>query len=311
MKQAAVVYNQRAGRGCPEGAATRAKRAAEALEREGWTVSEPMPTEGPRHAVELAAGISDEVTRLVVLGGDGTLREAAEGLLGASKEASIGFLPAGNGNVLARELRIPLDDLERAIRIATSGQVVSMDVGRVNGKLFLAMVGVGFDALVTRWVDRVRAGRLGGVIYRKFPDALYTCCGIVALKRFLPTRFRVELDGEEAASRAGSVIVANTATYAKGWTLAPEASPFDGRLDAVVLHHTVAPLAAWPLLRAKARQPFGPFFGRVARAESVTIRSDRPFLWQADGDPMPPVEQLEIGLCPAALRIAAGDGVRG
>ncbi|MFH0946402.1 MAG: diacylglycerol kinase family protein [Planctomycetota bacterium] len=306
MKQAAVVYNQRAGRGCPEGAASRALLVAEALARTGWSVQEPMPTEGPRHAVELAAGLPDEVSRLVVLGGDGTLREAAEGLLDGSREASLGFLPVGNGNVLARELRIPLFDLDRALQIAVSDQVVSLDVGRANGKLFLAMVGVGFDALVTRWVDRVRAGRLGDWIYRKLPDGLFVANGILALLRFLPTRFDVETDGRKAAERAGSVIVANTATYAKGWAVARDASPFDGRLDAVLLRHAMGPLAAWPLLRAKARQPYGPFFGQVVRAESITIRSDRPFFWQADGDPMGAVEQLLIGIEPGALRIAAG-----
>ena len=113
----------------------------------------------PGHALELAHEPRRRQGRELVLavGGDGTVNEAARGLLGSG--VPLGIVPVGSGNGLARTLRIPLSPA-RALAALENAVVRPMDVGTVNGVPFLNVAGAGFDALVGSAFHR--AGREGG-----------------------------------------------------------------------------------------------------------------------------------------------------
>jgi len=175
-----AIVNPRAG--------VAARRALTAIERSrsSWRI-EPRVTDGPGHARDLAAEAvarGDEV--VVAAGGDGTANEVARALVGT--EVALGLVPVGSGNGLARSLGIPLDP-DRALQALGSAVRRRMDVGRMNGGLFLNVAGTGFDATVAAaFHERGRNGRRG--------IPAYFWAGLGEVRRYSADTRRVETAGE-------------------------------------------------------------------------------------------------------------------
>lgn len=257
-----------------------------------------LPTEGPGHASELARACGAEVRRLVVVGGDGTLREAAEGL---ARGVELGFVPMGNANVVARELGIPLDP-RRSVGLASAGEARPFDAVRANGRFVLAMVGVGYDGVVTGWMDRARGRGWTRRWYATHADSLYGALGAAALLRPCPP-VRLEVDGVEAPGTYRHLVLCNVQTYAKGWAMTPGADPRDGLLDYQARRTGLLPLSVWSLAGAALRRRVPGFVAHYGRGQRLRLASGRPFVWQADGDPMGATTELEVEVVPGALRL--------
>ena len=105
-------------------------------------------TQHPKHAAELnKLGLTKDVDAIVAVGGDGSVNEVAKNLIGQT--ASLGIVPMGSGNGLARHLKIPLNPI-KAIERLNEFETQQIDTASLNGQLFLNVAGVGFDALVSR-----------------------------------------------------------------------------------------------------------------------------------------------------------------
>jgi YegS/Rv2252/BmrU family lipid kinase len=144
---AVIIGNPNSGRAGNKGYL---ERCAKIL-RSGGLEVEVLNTEHPDHATELAAMAGDRL--VVAAGGDGTINEVLNGL---DKEATLGILPLGTANVLARELGLPLD-VERACERILRGERVKIDFGVATNRegverRFACMAGIGFDAHVVRAV---------------------------------------------------------------------------------------------------------------------------------------------------------------
>lgn len=303
-RRVVFVVNPKAGRRAGVELAFRFATARRALGES----CEVQPTEFGGHAIEIAQRVEADV--LVVIGGDGTLREVAAGLGARRAEVPVVFIPSGHGNVVAREFGIALDDPDAALRALDGSRERRLDVGIANGHPFLAMVGVGFDVLATRFVDRARRTTIGRRLYDapRGGDFLYGIGGAMGLFRILPTRFSSKVDGADFTRRSPTITVCNTRTYAKGWAIAPGAIPDDGLLDLTALRFCFAPLQLLALLYARARRRMPGFLAQHARGRHIAITSSRPFSWQLDGDPMEEVPALEIGIAPPQLRVLLPDG---
>lgn len=319
--QYALIYNPKAGRGGAEAVAT---EAAAWLEGRGHGARRlPSDLAGNRVSA-LAERMAVEVDRIVVLGGDGTVREAARGLLaavdraGGDAPAALAVLPMGSGNVVARELGLPLAPMA-ALAALEAGEEESWDVGlaRADGaedaEVFLAMAGLGFDANIATAVDRMRNTWLGGRVYRWSGDVLYGLAGAVELGRVLPVRFSITDASGVALSRgAAAAVICNSRIYGKGMVLAPDASPGDGLLDAVIRESAAPWRVGTMMARAQGRRPISGHVARVTRGTSFSLeaRGPRGIRWQLDGDPIGRCRTLELGLRPGALRIVrAGPSV--
>src|SRR5690606_34098964 len=131
-------------------------------------------TEGPGHAESIARESAGDGARLIAVGGDGTLHEVGNGLMHRAlherkdrdglEPPTLGWIPAGTGNDLARTLRIPKSP-RQALALILAGTARLVDVGEVNGRCFFNVSGVGFDARVAEAVGRLAARR--GRIDRK------------------------------------------------------------------------------------------------------------------------------------------------
>src|SRR5262245_885647 len=148
-----LLVNPTAGHGRAGKVAPDALRAAKAA----WGDVTRADTSGPGDAVALAQdAVEQGVERILVLGGDGTLHEAANGLLKGriAPRPPIGILPAGTGNDYAKITGTYRCSPERAVERLRTGTVRQFDVGQAWGEYFINSVGIGFDAEVAREINR-------------------------------------------------------------------------------------------------------------------------------------------------------------
>jgi diacylglycerol kinase (ATP) len=221
MRRAALIYNPRSGR-------QRHARVLEAilaaLRRGGFAV-EPVPTVFAGQATELARELAGEAEAVFAFGGDGTIREAACGLLGTP--SALGILPGGTTNVLARALGLPADPLAAAGVMGTL-PARPLDVGLAGDHPFLMMVSAGLDASVLASLDERLKWRFGkgAIVYQ----------GLREWWRYAYPQLEISADGERLS--AGFAAVANIPLYGGAFRLAPEARSDDGWLDLVLFRGT-------------------------------------------------------------------------
>lgn len=250
----ALIVNPRSGRGRGEALCRRVQ--AELLRR-GLPV-QVLATEAPSHAVELARCAAPGVDLVLVLGGDGTVRDVADGLEQGQFSGAVGILCGGTGNDLARALQIP-SELEASLDLALTGTERSVDLWRWNRSLFVNVAGLGLDAAVASLVNRR---------YRSMRGSLpYILALLTLLPRYKPQEIRITCSGGEWGGQAWLAAFGNGRFYGGGMEIAPTAVPDDGLLDAVVI-------GAVPKVELLRQLP-GLFRGAHAGHPAVTfLRSD-------------------------------------
>lgn len=204
------------------------RRVKRALLRQGGSLDEWV-TDGPGHATELASQVGDDVKAVLVVGGDGTVCEVINGLVGRAVPSVI--LATGTENLLARELGMPCEPTEVA-RTLLFGESFSCDVGEATvgsspaKRRFLAVLGVGFDA---ECVVRLTRARRGHITHGDYFWPVW--------RTFWSHRFpflRVEVDGVCVFEGCGLVIVGLIGRYSVGLRPLVHARYDDGLLDVCI-----------------------------------------------------------------------------
>ncbi len=241
----------------------------------------------------------------MAVGGDGTVQEVINGLASADAGCVLGIVPAGAGNDLARDLRIPRDH-RRALALALHEPPRRIDVGQATGadgrvRRFGAAGGAGFDAQVAAAMARSRArwqrGRLG-----------YALVTLSELRRYRNARVAIEWEGPDGGTGNAELPVlmvafANGAYYGGGMRIAPAARPDDGHLDLCIVGD-VSRLEA-------VRQLPGMYRGahvahpavRMERARRLRLGGDEAPV-HLDGDPFGRLP-LDVVVLQGALLVAA------
>jgi YegS/Rv2252/BmrU family lipid kinase len=229
-----------------------------------------------RQALRDGAGL------VLAAGGDGTVRAVAETLAGTG--VALGILPLGTGNLLARNLGLPLAFRE-AIDAALCGTDRALDVGRLDdGTLFLIMAGAGWDAAMLQETPESLKSRIGWPAY--VVGGLRSARGsLVEVELRLDDRPPLRLP-------ARTVLVGNVGRLQGGLDLLPDAQPDDGLLDVVVIQPRRT--AQWVALGGQmlSGQAMAEHRRRTFRARRVAVRLDRPQPRQVDGDLISPAEQF-------------------
>jgi diacylglycerol kinase (ATP) len=283
----------RCGRGEPAIVAT-----LDALRRRGATPDDVLRTKAPGHATELARAAARSGCALLVLaGGDGTVREALCGLLGAAEEGhalpAVGLVPAGTCNDLARALGVPRD-VPRAVGVALGESERAVDVWHFGETAFVTVAGVGFDAAVAR-AAKTRFRRLRGT-------AGYVAALLSELPRRRPIPLRLSWPNGELICDAWMVALGNTASYGGGMRVAPRAVPDDGRLEVVV----VGALSRAGLLAAFPRVFSG---GHVSHPRITVIEAEEVVIEGVggeallDGDVVASESVVRVTRAPWAVRV--------
>ena len=287
-----IIFNPVAGR-----------RRAQRL----WRVLDIMATSGVRleivetqyagHATTLAraAAHGDGRTLVVAAGGDGTIAEVAAGLAGS--DCKLGIIPIGTANVLAHELGLNFSPAGVAAALAF-GRTVTLWPGAAAGstgtRLFVQMLGAGFDAQVVR--------NLSLSLKRAIGRASYVLQSMRELGRYAFPPIAVSLDG--VVSEAGSVIVSKGRLYAGRYLVAPGCRPTDRGFSVVLFERP----GAWQAALCGAALPFDMISQmpgvRVIRAAHVELDcSTAPA--QTDGDPCGS-GRLVIDDAPGSIAVVVG-----
>jgi YegS/Rv2252/BmrU family lipid kinase len=235
--------------------------------------------------------VAQHVDVVLASGGDGTVTACAEGVAGSGVPLAV--LPAGTGNLLARNLGLPLA-LDQALAVALDGQDRRLDVGSANGRPFVAMAGIGFDAML---LDST-----GEPLKKKLGWAAYALSALRHL-RARPVRATLRADGGRVLRRrASGIIVGNVGALQGGVALLPGAEPDDGLLDLMVL--TARGWSGWLALTADVMLRRDRT-GRVARTvfRELQVQLERPQLWELDGEVMGTTRQLVVAVQPGQLLV--------
>jgi diacylglycerol kinase family enzyme len=271
-----------------------------------------VDTEARGHATEICREAAHEGYDVVVaFGGDGTVNEAANGLLGSS--TPLCCLPGGSANVFGRMLGIPgelVDATEHVLALADDWRMRRVDLGVVNGRCFTFASGLGLDASVVERVDanpHLKA-RLGPYYFTWVAVTTF-------VRRYLVSPARLEVCCADGTLLEGiTAVVQNGApfTYFKSRPIdvAEGASLESGALAGAVLHRATPagmPSLAWRVLSRKARLIRHRQVTGLERFTELTVRTAdaRPLPLQADGDYLGEVGEARYSLLPRALNVVA------
>jgi diacylglycerol kinase family enzyme len=274
----------------------------------GW--AEPLfilTTERDPGSGQAEEALAEGVDLVCPLGGDGTVRAVAEAMVGS--EVPMGLLPGGTGNLLARNLDLPVDDLGDALRIALTGQNKRVDVGRLtmdtSGEddrpathIFLVMAGLGFDAAIMADAPEALKAKVG--------PAAYVVSGTRNLRGpQFKVRVKVE-DREEFTRRARTVVIGNCGKLLGGLVLMPEAELDDGQLDMVIL--SPKGVVGWAAVAARlaSKRRSGHQVVDHYTSPSMQVRSDRPQEVQVDGDTLGKARAISAEVLAGALVVRVG-----
>jgi len=273
------------------------------------------------HARELAAKAAG-ADLVLVLGGDGALNEAVNGVMAASgsagspgspggKQPLIGVIPGGGANVFARGLGLPVDTAAAARRIRAAIEAESyrtIGLGLAGDRYFTFSADLGWDAEVVREVEqqREKGSRESASLYLRTIVRRY----YRGTDRWVPA-LTVERDGRPPASGVFMTIVTNRSpwTYLGGRALLPVPNPdFNSGLDLLAMRRlrvgTVLH-AVGQLLWVRSRPPRGRYLLSEPGLEALTIRSARPIAFQVDGEYLGEVRAVDFRFIPGALRVVA------
>jgi diacylglycerol kinase family enzyme len=272
---------------------------------------EAVDTQAKAHATEITRDAADSGYEVVVaFGGDGTVNEAANGLIGS--DVPLTCLPGGSTNVFCRSLGIPrdvVDATEHLLQVADRFEPRRVDLGLVNGRYFTFGAGIGLDASVVEQVDahpRLKA---------RYTRWYYTYVAVTTFVRHYlvdPPRVRVEVDGQTV--EGVTVVVQNSDPFTyfgeRPIRICEGAGLETGTLSLAVLERASAadmPTLIPRLFSARARtvqrhrQIVG--FDRIEYARVVA--SEGTFPLEVDGDFFADVEEASFGVAPHALTVVA------
>ncbi|MFC2032508.1 diacylglycerol/lipid kinase family protein [Chloroflexota bacterium] len=293
------------------------------LSHNGWTVSWRETSE-PKEAIKLARQAVERGAKVVIAaGGDGTVNEVANGLLGS--DAALGVLPVGTTNVWALQMGIPalnpilqsakvakfVNDLEKRIahslpanyyrralldaaKVLVEGRTVAVDVGEVSGRYFLLWTGIGLDAAITESITLTDKKALGSWAY--LLPTLETA------RRYSSTDILLNIDGKVTQANTPLIVVSNIQLYGGLFAIGAKACVNDGKLDVCVFKgdgfFTFVQHALKVLSRQHLRDPKVEYY----QCSEITIEASRVLPVHIDGEPF---TETPVTICtiPSALKV--------
>ena len=305
VQQVAVVSNP-AKSSCE----TLPRAVAAACEVRGWPAPWGYDTTAQDPGFGQATAARERgATVVIAAGGDGTVRAVAAGLEGS--DVALGIVPLGTGNLLARNLDIPLSGPEPAIEVALGERSRRIDVGhlRLDGAsgdssdhVFLVIAGIGFDAVLMENTNPALKKRTGAFAYVASGLKLWN------LRRLLAT---VTVDDQAPTTmHARSLLIGNCGYLQGGIVLLPDAEPDDGMLDVAAIGTRRGPGGLFEVggavllqsvgRRKHKRQHSGGAIAHLS-GRSIHVHSSRVEAVQVDGDPIGRARVLEAHVEQRAL----------
>ncbi len=252
---------------------------------------EVIYTEYAGHGCEIAKkAIEDKVDYVIAVGGDGTVNEVARTLI--NTDITLGIIPLGSGNGLARDLHIPLN-IKEALKIIKEENVITIDYGVANDRIFFCTCGMGFDALVSE--QAAKAKKRGSFMY---------------LKTMLETFIEQKPDAYEISCPEGTLIdeafvvtCANAGQYGYNAFIAPNADLQDGKMNIILLKPLTvldAPITGLQLL-TKTIDKNKKMVQIITQEAVIKRRKAGPM--HLDGDYIEAGKEIHVKIIPQGLKV--------
>ena len=286
----------------------------------GWEIPLYLKTAADETGgVQVLRAIAQKATHIIVIGGDGTVRSVLEEVAKSGANVSVGIIPIGTGNVLARNLNLPLSDMELQIQRALFGIAHQIDLGlakmimadgtRVE-KYFAVMAGLGLDAKIMLHTDQARKRRIGWVAY------------VEGGLKMLPIRYEsllVSVDKKEPrVLKVVTLLIGNVGWLPGRLSMMPDAAMDDGKLDVAA----IGPRRFWNWIDFWSRVTVGNNIVRTSRigkqlldataniktmenmaGVKIRVAPSRDTELQLDGDVIGKVSEVEFEAKPRAVVI--------
>ena len=250
-------------------------------------------TERAGHATEMAKeAVQQNFDLVFAVGGDGTVNEIAKGLI--HSKVTMGIIPKGSGNGLARHLGIPQKP-ERALTLLQSGKKILMDTVSVNGEVSVNVSGIGFDGHIATLFGK--SGKRG---LRE-----YVSLAAAEFRKFKKFPVAGKIDGSSYEGEAFILAFANSSQFGNNATVSPTASVCDQLMDICVIKKV-------PLLQALGfagkmftRRMHKSAFVKIIKAKKASFAFPGIMPYHIDGDGKEPISQFSIEVIPSSLKILA------
>lgn len=294
MTRALLIHNPAAG---PRNINREISLVVSDIERQGWHVELEL-TQKPGDATTLAREAALAGYDLAIAaGGDGTVNEVVNGLVGS--QTALAVLPVGVGNLWAKQIGLPTYTLTNPLRLReaaeaiVAGTVRSIDVGKVDGHYFLCWAGIGLDAQVTAEMEpRTRYTKRLGILP-------YIIAAVTVAQDFEGFRTRVSIDGSIVRGRALLVLISNVQRYC-GIYVGSETLIDDGLLDVFVFKGLGFPYALSHMFNMLSRRHLSDPRVVHRKARHIEVQTEWAIPVQVDGDPISrtpvTVEVVPLGL---------------
>lgn len=295
--RACLITNPRSGRGGID-----LTERLQVLQAHGWDVSVRHKMHGGQ-ATELAReAVRNGFDVIVNCGGDGTLSEIIDGVMGS--EVAVGSLPGGTANLWAHEVGISSRLRVAALQLA-SAERRRVDVGHVtvnerHGQYFMLMAGIGFDGATIARVNKPLKNMIG--------PAAIGLAAVQALPKFRAVPVRVTLNETEWEGRVSQIVVGNTRRYGSFTRMTPDAFIDDGQLDVCLITATDALSVGLQFGSLLLRQRPSLHSAEYYRASSVVVRTPTPLPLEIDGGSvsLKKIQMTEEGIVYAFTLVAQG-----
>lgn len=294
MKKALVIVNPAAG---PDATGELREELENHFPRAGIACEICETRPDTRIGDEVRQRVGRGIDFVVAAGGDGTVAAAIDGLVGHA--TPLGIVPMGTGNLVARELGIPIAIADAVAMIAGAPQRRRIDALRIGGRLFVLNASVGISAAIMGHTTRGEKQFLGPMAY--------ISTGIWRAPRYKPRRVDLMIDGVQYSFMAMDVAVLNCGILTR--TIYPKGADVrvdDGHLDVLVLRVRGVMDCPRYFLDLLLRRPAAPLAFYFRAEKKVIIRCQTPQDVQADGDIIGETP-VEIDVLPAAVTLLVPD----
>lgn len=244
------------------------------------------------HATKLAQqGNLDGFSLIIAVGGDGTVNEVAKGLL--HSQATMGIIPRGSGNGLARHLGIPMN-ISQAVTSLFSSKAITMDTFTVNGHASLNVSGIGFDGHIANLFGKNKKRGLAGYVKLTIRE-------FIRFKNFEST---LVTDGNTYERKAFIMAIGNSSQYGNNARITPAASVRDQLLD-ITLVKKIPPYRLDFVYDLFTGKICNSHYCETFTAKKILIMLKTPIAYHVDGEPNGVADRFEISIVPSSLNMLA------
>ncbi|TFB11276.1 diacylglycerol kinase family lipid kinase [Candidatus Marinimicrobia bacterium MT.SAG.2] len=283
-----LIINPAAGRGK---ASKLSKRVIYEFEKRGIDFDYEYSAKS-RHAVEISRKASTEFQKVIAVGGDGTVNEVGEGLVGS--DAIFGVIPLGSGNDFAKENGIP-SKISDAVGVILSNNFHLIDVIKVNDRVSLNTAGVGFNGIVSEVAKSVKY--LKGM-------SVYIWSVVKTAIRYKSIPLKISINGRLIEDNIFMVSICNSKSEGGGFIIAPNAKNDDGLFDVTIIRHTGYTKLLLNLNKALTGNLNKLKEVETIKGNSILIESEYPMPVHVDGEVISLIlHKVEASILESSLKV--------